>query len=1158
MRRLLFSFGLLLLCCGSLSAQVAISNGVSLSNGVGMVPADPCIITTNSLASGIPGVLYDQTVQTLHCTPPLNWSVYTGVFPGWATLNPSTGEISGIAAPGDYTFVLQVRDAASNAYYTQALEIFTPNSGGAPLLPSDDVLLWDTTMATGTPASGPEICIGTIANPAALPHGGCSASFAINQINSVLATTAVCGNIVAVQKDAFFEPSTGINNGVGIPLLDCPNSNWLIVERDPTAGNFAPEGQRIDPSYSGLPQTAAPNIPYPTANLNPNNTVRQMPRIMQKATNNTAPLSVILGAGTGTASHQRWIGFELYRDASADATTVGGIDLTYQPMGVGDACEATLNASGKVDQNSLPVRAVNCMNVQPHDLVFDRFYIHGDVQRQTVRGINFAGARKVAFIDSWGSEIQVTTAGGQGDAQFYFAGGGHSYTNVGLYKIVNDETSSSSEGSIFCGAFTEAVSPATGFDGVPHDVWFAKNVIIKQPLWNPMIGQTMSGATPPETSQVIDGITYPAAPDSTFDLNPSAITLSVNQSYPVNSIWLNDTFGGFNRAGIAVTTLNVCDAAGLNCVVNGNSTTGTVVRATEHAVGFGAWVSNNQVTYTYTAPASAGTHTVKISVSTKDSRFSTLGNNRTLTGTMTVTVIAGTPAKSLIVTPNAASLRIQPSYPSGTLGAVDTAGNSRQHCFEFYAVGNYTLGTIQYKVDGIVGGNSTIGTVTQPFGIGPDGFVYCSADSAHQGNHSITITDTTNSITSPASVINVSSTAPILGYDQKPENVKNAFECKCAEKILFEKNYVANCWGSDGTGGGQPCQGILLQSVNQANQQNDGNGLFVGYGPGYVDNGTFRLNFFKHMGAGFAFVALNAAKGIHNLAFDSNVCDDCNWKRNGNGFLNVIEAVQTGGAGGTTVPGWTNINQPLADHISFTHNTFIGLFTNPFSINNNKTATGTITNIALASNVVTVTVPNKAQAGRTVTFSGIGTATYLNGQTLTVTSATGTQISAAFTHANDTSHADTGTASWPSQFQLKDFTFRDNLITSVGSSTFINANGEPGDCLTGKSEANSLVPCFNPYVWDHNGLLDSAAPNSDFLTPANTFRVTSTAAKFVNYNNGNGGDYRLCTVALCGAGNVSPFAAGQADNASDGTDNGAPVATIQSNVTTVLSGTRTP
>src|SRR5579872_3644773 len=104
-------------------------------------------------------------------------------------------------------------------------------------------------------------------------------------------------------------------------------------------------------------------------------------------------------------------------------------------------------------------------------------------------------------------------------------------------------------------------------------------------------------------------------------------------------------------------------------------------------------------------------------------------------------------------------------------------------------------------------------------------FVYCSADAAHQGNHSITVTDTTNSITSPASVINVSATAPILGYDFKPMNVKNAFECKCVSKLLFENNYLENAWGSNGNGGGQGGTAMLFQAINQANQTNDGNGV---------------------------------------------------------------------------------------------------------------------------------------------------------------------------------------------------------------------------------------------------------------------------------------------------------------------------------------------
>jgi hypothetical protein len=1157
MRRLLHIFALLGCCgcCGLASAQ-AISNGASISNGARMLPpVGLCVILTNSLPPGTPGVLFDQTISvTADCQTPFVYSVFTGVFPPWATLNPSTGEISGIAAPGTYNFVLRLQDGTGSAFFSQALTITTPNGGGGgggggPLLPSDTVMLWDTTQASN-PSTGPIWCVehAQFANPAAVI---CDLDFNTGfpgNISGDLAgalTDPVCGTRIYI-ANLIYNGSAQLDEIVNA-TQNCAG-NWISIERDPTDTNFPAEGQRVDPSYAGLPQTAFPNLPYPTANTNPNNTVRHMPKIITPASSNLAPFHFRIpnasNSGINAPSYIRIKGLEFARDGSADILTVGGIDLSYAPANPGQDCAVTLNGSGNVDKNSLPVNAVACMNVQPHDIILQQLYIHGDAQRQTTRGINFAGARKVAFLDSWGSDIQLTTAGGGGDAQFYFAGGGHGFTNVGLYKILNNETSSSSEGSIFCGAFTEAQSPATGFDGVPHDIWFGGgNFIIKNPLWNPMLGQTMSGATPPETSQTIDGVTYPAAPDTQFVLNPSSVTLAVNQVYPLNSIWLNDTFGGFNRIAAAVGSVSVCDSLGNNCVTNGNSTIGTITRTVEHAVGSGAWISNNQVTYTYTAPASIGTHVITAIVSTHDSRFASLGNsNRTLTASMTVTVVASNPTKSLIVTPNASTLRMPPSYPSGTLGATDSAGNSRQFCYELYAIGNYTLGTLQLKVDGTVGGTSQIGTATTPTGMSTSAttqeFVYCSADAAHQANHSITVTDTTNTITSPASVISVSATAPILGYDQKPQNVKNAFECKCAEKLLVENNYFENCWGSDGTGGGQTCPAVLLQTVNQANQLNDGNGVTVGYGPGHVGNGTFRNNYWQHMGAGFIFVALNSALGMHNIAFTGNVCDDCNYQRNGNGFLNIVEAIQSGGTASKPVLSWTSFANPLACNVSFTHNTVIGLFTNTFSLQN-----------------------------------------------------------------------------YIAQFPLCGFKFQDNIIASGGlaaNATIINANGEDNDANQGPAEDRALqgagwnpIPfsscktpnashtwycnvasvgweisvagaaytstptppgssLFSPsYIFDHNELMDSTESAAHFNCGGGgcdsshpLWQLDHTAAKFVNYNNALNGDYRLCTIALCGSN--SPFAAAQADQASDGTDLGAPVATDQAVRTNALAGTRTP
>src|SRR6185312_11886958 len=70
----------------------------------------------------------------------------------------------------------------------------------------------------------------------------------------------------------------------------------------------------------------------------------------------------------------------------------------------------------------------------------------------------------------------------------------------------------------------------------------------------------------------------------------------------------------------------------------------------------------------------------------------------------------------------------------------------------------------------------------------------------------------------------------------------------------------------------------------------------------------------------------------------------------------------------------------------------------------------TITNVALTSNVVTITAANSFIVGGKVSLAGLTSATFLNGQTLTVASASATQFTANFTHANYVSHSDTGTA----------------------------------------------------------------------------------------------------------------------------------------------------
>lgn len=106
---------------------------------------------------------------------------------------------------------------------------------------------------------------------------------------------------------------------------------------------------------------------------------------------------------------------------------------------------------------------------------------------------------------------------------------------------------------------------------------------------------------------------------------------------------------------------------------------------------------------------------------------------------------------------------------------------------------------------------------------------------------------------------------------------------------------------------------------------------------------------------------------------------------------------------GTTAPGsdpthWTLMAQ--AGQVA-PRQTFV--FTMP---------SASITNVALTSNVATVTAANSFTAGQTVYLTGLTTATYLNGQVVTVlsTGLSGSQFEFNFTHADDPTHADTGSA----------------------------------------------------------------------------------------------------------------------------------------------------
>ena len=73
------------------------------------------------------------------------------------------------------------------------------------------------------------------------------------------------------------------------------------------------------------------------------------------------------------------------------------------------------------------------------------------------------------------------------------------------------------------------------------------------------------------------------------------------------------------------------------------------------------------------------------------------------------------------------------------------------------------------------------------------------------------------------------------------------------------------------------------------------------------------------------------------------------------------------------------------------------------------TLTATISNLALTSNVVTISCVNNFTVGQLVSLAGLTTTTAFNALTLVVLTASGSQITAALTHANIVSGAETGT-----------------------------------------------------------------------------------------------------------------------------------------------------
>lgn len=757
------------------------------------------------------------------------------------------------------------QSAWSGSFSSQGAMLSSAAGFSNAALPDPSLLSWNTTVVS-TISAGSTLTI-------------CAAGCTYNNTQLQQAVNDIqCGQTLAIQENGIY-PLTG--GGLTMPAKDaahhgpCNANNWITVKTAAASADFPAEGTRITPCYMGLASVALRGYPAFSCAA----PARHVPQIIFNGAGGSGTLQVLSG-------FVRFTGIEITRD--------NNFDLTFSLVNLGDnsTCTAT---------------DLNCMNLQPTNIIFDRCIIHGDAQRQTALGIKAGGARWVAILDSYIYDITVTYGGGAGDAHAYGWGTGHFYSNVGFGKFVNNFIAASTMSSQYCGAFTEPVSPTTGYDGIPHDVWFSQQWFYKNPLWDTQIGAALN------QNESIEGVSYGPANDQELTLAPSNIQLAVNQSFQFQDVELNDSRQGINRAvGSSATMTASCGSPGA-C--------GTVTTQNGVVTGSGIHSVQNQKLFTYTAPSSipsGGTVTLTLSYLTVDGRLATLGNNRTLTATATVTIVNAIPVHQIAVGPAAPDLQIQPSYADGN-------GNKRQFCLIFNAVANYSPATMAWSVDGVAGGTSIAGTVDSQG-------LYCSP--ASTGTHTITATAAEDGTTG-SSTVSVSTSAPIVGFDLKANTVKNGWELKCGKRILLENSYAENAWGSQGNGGGQDGTMLLMQVGNQVNQTLDGSGNNIGYGPQNITDITIRYAKFQHFASGFVVAALHSALGMHRITVTHVLGDDINYQRWSHGFLKGSTDLQYSGTAGTTVLPWTSPAAPPVDNVSFRHITYVGLSTSPFSITNN-------------------------------------------------------------------------------------------------------------------------------------------------------------------------------------------------------------------------------
>jgi hypothetical protein len=284
---------------------------------------------------------------------------------------------------------------------------------------------------------------------------------------------AECGDTIRLQAGAEFSAN------FKLPAKSCDDAHWIVLRTSAADSELPPEGTRLTPCYAGVPSLPGrPRYSCPTGS-------NVMAKIVFDS-KGSGPLMFEEGA-----NHYRFIGLEITR-RSPGATIYNLVTLPNE--------KAT------------------------HHIIFDRMWIHGTAQDETVRGILLGGSRDVAIVDSYFSDFHcVAATGACTDAQAIAGGLGD--LAMGPYKIVNNYMEGAAETIIFGGG---------GATTSPADIEVRHNHMFKPAIWRQGDPNFVGGASG-----------KPFIVKNLFELkNAQRILIEGNV--------LENSWGGFSQTGFAV------------------------------------------------------------------------------------------------------------------------------------------------------------------------------------------------------------------------------------------------------------------------------------------------------------------------------------------------------------------------------------------------------------------------------------------------------------------------------------------------------------------------------------------------------------------------------------------------------------------------------